>query len=211
MADPLQFPRWAVVETISLLIECLVFAIASNIVYLLQISIDAKAKVIFAFFTRMPWVPSYQTSFTRVMLTFHSIIAPTIVRLVYLQQTLDKADYMFGMVNAIIATQCVLHYTVMAASFSYLKPFLSAFDSNFGATVNLDTVAGSQYAPGSRNKGKSYMMKSMSRSDKVDELRTPRAADIDETRRNRTSSQDSKAPIIVKTRTFQVYTEPMAS
>lgn len=193
MADPLQFPRWAVVETISLLIECLVFAIASNIVYLLQISIDAKAKVIFAFFTRMP------------------IIAPTIVRLVYLQQTLDKADYMFGMVNAIIATQCVLHYTVMAASFSYLKPFLSAFDSNFGATVNLDTVAGSQYAPGSRNKGKSYMMKSMSRSDKVDELRTPRAADIDETRRNRTSSQDSKAPIIVKTRTFQVYTEPMAS
>lgn len=146
--------------------------------------------------------------FVGVMLTSPSIIAPTIVRLVYLRQGLNSSDYTFGLVNAIIATQFVLHYTIMAASFGYLKPFLSAFDSNLGATVNLETVAASQYVSGSQNKGNSYMMKSMSRSDETNESRTPRTA-TDESRRDRNSSQDSNAPIIVKTQTFQVYTEPM--
>lgn len=146
--------------------------------------------------------------FLGVMLTSPSILAPTIVRLIYLRQGLDRPDYTFGMVNAIIATQFVLHYTVMAASFGYLKPFLSAFDSNLGATVKLGTVAASQYLSGSQTKGNSYMMKTMSRTDKTNESRTPTAV-ADEPRRDRESSQDSDAPIIVKTRTFQVHTEPM--
>ena len=102
-----------------------------------------------------------------------------------------------------IATQCVLHYTVMAASFCYLKPFLSAFDSGFGATIRLDHHTGSQSYGKSQN---TYAMKSMSRAGTVDTKKIVRGTDA-ETERHRSSSQDSKAPIIMKTQTFQVHTE----
>jgi len=111
------------------------------------------------------------------------------------------------MINALIATQFVLHYTIMATSFAYLKPFLSTFDSNFGATIKLDASTVSSYHQGSKNQGNSYLMKPMSRSDAANESTTRRATDADETRRDRNSSQDSNAPIIVKIQNFQMHTE----
>ena len=118
-----------------------------------------------------------------------------------------------------------MHYTVMAASFAYLKPFLSAFDSNLCGTVKVDTAAQSSY-PSLRNpqsNGKSgggYSLKPISNTHSHghpgagsmvtsqmggDAMRRER----DERRRQRDSSQDSDAPIILKTQTFEVRTEQM--
>lgn len=49
----------------------------------------------------------------------------------YLRATFSpSSDFTFSITPAVICTQAAMHYTIMAASFAYLKPFLSAFDSN---------------------------------------------------------------------------------
>lgn len=123
-----------------------------------------------------------------------------VLRLVFLRTALHSSDYSLNAAKAVIAMQCVMHYTTMSASFSYLMPFLAAFDSNLGASTKLDTMvatrsserrdntAGSsghwraveQKAPGIRQDGGSMQQ------------------------RPREDSVDSKAPIIVKTTSYRV-------
>lgn len=122
------YPRWVAIETFSLLIEICIFGIFVSIIQILKMRRIVKLNVIIAFSTRLP------------------IIIPTVFRLIYLRRGLDAdQDPQFSLTNAIIATQVILHYTTMAASFAYLKPFLRAFDSNLGATVKVDTVVSTGY------------------------------------------------------------------
>ena len=95
--------------------------------------VKAKVKVVLAFSTRL------------------TVIIPTIFRLVYLKTNLQDPDPTFSLLYAVVAAQAVLHYTTMAASFAYLKPFLRAFDSNMGATVKVDTIVSNGYLTNSRN------------------------------------------------------------
>lgn len=125
---PSLYPRWVAIETVSLLIEILIFGIFVSIIHILKMRFSVKVKVLIAFSTRLP------------------IIVPIVFRLIYLRRALTTdGDPSFALTNAIIATQVVLHYTTMAASFAYLKPFLRAFDSNLCATVKVDTVVSSGY------------------------------------------------------------------
>lgn len=119
-------------ETFSLLIELAIFGVFVAIIHILKMRVAVKIKVIIAFSTRLP------------------VIVPTVFRLIYLRQGLfvdaEGDDPQFYLTNAVIATQVVLHYTTMAASFAYLKPFLRVFDSKMGATIEVDTVGSSEYA-----------------------------------------------------------------
>ena len=67
------------------------------------------------------------------------IIIPTVFRIALMKDYLASPDVTFDATNVTITTLVVLHYSLMAASFTYLKPFLRAFDSNLGATTKMDT------------------------------------------------------------------------
>lgn len=125
---PSLYGRWVAVEAVSMLIEVMIFAIFISIINILNMRRTVKIKVALAFATRLP------------------IIVPTVFRLFYLRIGLETSDdTVFALTNAIIATQIVLHYTTMAASFAYLKPFLRAFDSNLGGTVKFDATVSASY------------------------------------------------------------------
>lgn len=135
----------------------------------------------------------------------------------YLRSALSATDFTLAITSAIICTQCALHYTVMAASFAYLKPFLSAFDSNLGATVKLDTAYGSsnptarQGESGQLKSGGSYNLRPLGNGRSNTGVgvgsHVDRQGEREERRRQRDSSQDSNAPIIMKTQTYEVRTE----
>ena len=59
------------------------------------------------------------------MLTVIRVVIPVAVRLHYLYNAFRSSDYLFEVTNAVVATQCVLHFAVMSTSFFYLKPFLA--------------------------------------------------------------------------------------
>jgi hypothetical protein len=50
------------------------------------------------------------------------------LRIYYLKQVTSVEEPMVEAVNLVITTQVLLHYTIMAATFPCLKPFLSAFE-----------------------------------------------------------------------------------
>lgn len=88
----------------------------------------------------------------------------------------------------------------MSASFSYLKPFLAAFDSNLGASNRLDTVVATRSSERRQATGASSGHgRGERKSQKVD---AESLAAIRET------SEDSKAPIIYKTTSYRVEVEP---
>lgn len=129
----------------------------------------------------------------------HSVILPAALRLFYLRRAFHSSDYSIEATGAIIATQCVLHYSVMSASFSYLKPFLAAFDSNFGATIKLDTLAAAHSAQATKESGGG---RKQWHSERHTATATQGDLDLNQLRRN--NSQDSKAPIIFKTQSYRV-------
>lgn len=133
------FNRWLAVEIPSILIEAMLFTLFVSIVCMLRMSNSIKFKVISAFAIRL------------------TVIMPAILRITYLDSGIEStSDPLFALVDAVCATQAVLHYTTMAASFAYLKPFLRAFDSNFSATVKVDTVVSNGYPYGSSGTNNSH-------------------------------------------------------
>ena len=107
--------------------------------------------------------------------------------------------------GAVIATQCNMHYSIMSASLSYLKPFLAAFDSNFGASTKLDTIVATR---SSERRGKSQTGNEessshwRSRNGTGQTTTTPELGEAPMARRE--DSEDSEAPIILKTTTYTV-------
>jgi hypothetical protein len=140
-------------------------------------------------------------------LTSDSLCAIIALRLYYLHEAFSShANFTFSMTNSVITTQSALHFAVIAASFAYLKPFLSFFDSGLGATVKLDTVNLNSYPrQHSKTGGSGYAVKSSGgRSGRVISTVEPEKGGENV----RTSSQDSKTPIIMKTQTYEVRYEP---
>ena len=129
----------------------------------------------------------------------YSVIIPTTLRLLYFQTPSEANDYSLGATGLVIATQCAMHYSVMSASFSYLQPFLAAFDSNLGASTKLDTVVATRSSERRKGTGASisrgHTTASVQRNAEPSHLT------------KRPSSEDSKAPIIMKTTSYRVEVE----
>lgn len=125
---PSMFERWVAVETIGLFIEVCIFALFAGIISILKMRLMAKINVLLAFSIRL------------------TVIIPAVFRLWYINRGLHADnDALFALADAYIAAQAVLHYTTIASSFAYVRPFLRAFDSNLGATVKVDTVVSTGY------------------------------------------------------------------
>jgi hypothetical protein len=65
-----------------------------------------------------------------------SIIIPTAFRMKLLKTFFESSDPSFAATNVTFVTIVVVHYTVLAASFAHLEPFLRAFNSNSGRYHN---------------------------------------------------------------------------
>lgn len=178
---PNLFARWVAIESISIFIEIAIFAISVSVVWLVKLKWHAKIKVLFAFSTRLP------------------VIIPIAYRLKFLGEDLYAPDQTFGLVNSTIATQVVLHYTVMAASFAYLKPFLAVFDSNLCATVKFDQSR--SYNSSSQSRGGSV---SAGRLKSEVGANTYQMSNLEQRRNSTMSSRNSR-------RVSQTYTPRKAS
>lgn len=66
------------------------------------------------------------------MLIHHRLIAIAIVRINYIDGAINTIDPTLGSVNSSIATEALLHYSLMAATIPCLKPFVVAFNTGWG-------------------------------------------------------------------------------
>ena len=96
--------------------EVALFAIAVWLVWALQMPRRLKATVILAFALRLP------------------VIAASLARLADLGFAYGSAEPFFDIVPAGIATQCALHYSLMAATIPCMKPFIISFNTSWGTT-----------------------------------------------------------------------------
>ncbi|KAL3965072.1 hypothetical protein ACCO45_002076 [Purpureocillium lilacinum] len=139
------FTQWTVVETFSILIEVVVSGMAVALVWDLRMTFKVKVAVVCAFSAQL------------------LVIVPVIFRLIFVRRSLGTSDITFAWTEMALATQIVMHFSIMAATFPCLRQFLQAFDSGFGATTKMETQTGS----GSRTHN-SYAMQSL-RSKRGDE------------------------------------------
>ena len=66
------------------------------------------------------------------------IIVSTCMRIYYLKKIISVPKPTFEAMNLVIIIQILLHYTLMAAMFLCLKPFLSTFDKELWHASHLD-------------------------------------------------------------------------
>lgn len=85
------------------------------------------------------------------------VAIPVIFRLVFVRRSMDSPDATFGFTESAIATQVVMHFSIMAATFPCFRQFLQAFDSGLGATTKISTELGT----GSRSRS-GYVLQSLS-------------------------------------------------
>ncbi|KAJ6446908.1 C2H2 type zinc finger containing protein [Purpureocillium lavendulum] len=120
------FTRWAVVETLSILIEVSISAMAIALVWNLIMAFKVKVAVVCAFSAQL------------------LVIVPIIWRLIFVRRSLDTRDATFDWTEPALTTQVVMHFSIMAATFPCFRQFLQAFDSHWGATTKMsDTQTGS--------------------------------------------------------------------
>ncbi|KND88390.1 hypothetical protein TOPH_07024 [Tolypocladium ophioglossoides CBS 100239] len=118
------FTRWAVVEAFSVFIEVLISAMSVLLVWDLSMAFKTKVMVISAFSAQL------------------FVAIPIAFRLVFVHRSMDVPDATFGFTESAIATQVVMHFSVMAATFPCFRQFLQAFDSGLGATTKIATELG---------------------------------------------------------------------
>ena len=83
-------------------------------------------------------------------------------RIVHLKPVLADPDATYNSVDLIIVTLVVLHYSLMAATFPCLKPFLAAFDKELMHTSKLTSpLGGVSYSRSRRTQDKGYELHSV--------------------------------------------------
>lgn len=75
------------------------------------------------------------------------VVIPITYRLMFVHDAMKSHDATLGFTNSIIATQIVMHFSIMAATFPCFRQFLKAFDSGLGATANMDIKCGDDRRP----------------------------------------------------------------
>ncbi|KYK58764.1 hypothetical protein DCS_05782 [Drechmeria coniospora] len=119
------FVRVAIVESFSLLIEALISGMAVMLVWNLSMALKTKILVVAAFSAQL------------------LVIIPVSFRLLFVREVTVSDDVTFDFTNPAIATQVVMHFSIMAATFPCFRQFLQAFDSGLGATIGSDLGTGS--------------------------------------------------------------------
>jgi hypothetical protein len=108
--------------------EVALAAIATRIIWSLQISTPKKAGVAFAFLQRL------------------AIIAPIITHLHYLKVGYHSDDPSLRNTNATICKQAEIAFAIVAASVPCLRPFLTATATHYGAPAEGAKSSQGQYA-----------------------------------------------------------------
>ncbi|ODA84131.1 hypothetical protein RJ55_02649 [Drechmeria coniospora] len=119
------FVRVAIVESFSLLIEALISGMAVMLVWNLSMALKTKILVVAAFSAQL------------------LVIIPVSFRILFVREVTVSDDVTFDFTNPAIATQVVMHFSIMAATFPCFRQFLQAFDSGLGATIGSDLGTGS--------------------------------------------------------------------
>ncbi|PNY23636.1 Uncharacterized protein TCAP_06423, partial [Tolypocladium capitatum] len=113
--------RWAIVEAFSVFIEVLISGMSILLVWDLSTALRSKLMVIAAFSAQL---------FVAIPIGF---------RLSLVRKYMRGPEDSCGFTNAAIATQAVMHFSVMAATFPCFRQFLKAFDSGLCATTKIGT------------------------------------------------------------------------
>ncbi|KJZ71924.1 hypothetical protein HIM_08680 [Hirsutella minnesotensis 3608] len=153
---PTFFTRWAVAEGFSLLVEVLISSMAVVLVWNLSMATRTKVMVVLAFSAQL------------------LVAIPVALRLEFLRSRVrgPASDPLFAATNSAIATQVVVHLSVMAATFPCLRQFLQAFDSGLGATTKIPTELGT--GSRSQHSHSGYILQSRSVAGGTDDGRSVR-------------------------------------
>ncbi|PKX96226.1 uncharacterized protein P174DRAFT_450504 [Aspergillus novofumigatus IBT 16806] len=105
------------ITAFDVLTEALLVPLSVSLVWALQLRRKDKMTVVFAFGTRIV------------------VIILTIVRQSYLNTALQEHDHPLSLAPALIATEALLHFSIMLATVPCLKPFIVAFNTGWGQGV----------------------------------------------------------------------------
>lgn len=173
-----KFARWVSIESFSCVIESLLFTLSVHLLWSLYMPLGSKTIIAGAFSSRLLYVLSplvFLPKRADTIPIIYRIIIPTAFRIHYLQNNiLQDADTTFASINAVIATQVVLHFSLIAATIPCMKPFLAAFENDLG--YNVKSMVGAS-GSGSRHArdGGGYILHSVSHHNKNedDDVITP--------------------------------------
>ncbi|KAL6228766.1 hypothetical protein BDW75DRAFT_235668 [Aspergillus navahoensis] len=108
---------WKAITAFDVLTEVFLISLSVSLVWAVQMRRKEKMTVIFAFGTRI------------------LVIIPTIVRQSYLNTALKEKDAPSSLSDTLIATEVLLHCSIMLATVPCLKPFIIAFNTGWGQGV----------------------------------------------------------------------------
>lgn len=109
---------WITIEAISIFLESLLCIMSILLVWRLSLPIHTKIVVIFAFSIHL------------------FVVIPVAFRLISIR-SFSTTDIPLNLSNVVLATQIVMHYSTMAATFPCFRQFLQVFDSGLGATTGI--------------------------------------------------------------------------
>jgi len=99
------------------------------------------------------------------------VIAPAILRLIYLNQEFTSSDPTLHGVYASVCTQTQICYAIIGATIPCLRPFMAALSTNYGAPAQIRT------SPSGTKKSKyanDYNLSSLSKSSRSANLDKPK-------------------------------------
>ncbi|KAE8382354.1 hypothetical protein BDV26DRAFT_278141 [Aspergillus bertholletiae] len=105
---------WKVVTAFDVTIEAVLILLSVVLVWGIQMRLNEKATVIFAFATRI------------------SVIVLIIIRQTYLNTSLFHPNAPLHLSSALVVTTVLLHCSIMVATIPCLKPFIIAFNTGWG-------------------------------------------------------------------------------
>ncbi|KAH8422426.1 uncharacterized protein LDX57_000180 [Aspergillus melleus] len=115
--DPRVNNAWKGITIIDVVTEALLVALSVYLVWGIRMQFKQKVAVIFAFGTRA------------------TLIIISIVRQTYLNRAFSGTDISLRLSDALIATEVLLHFSIMAATMPCLKPFVVAFNTGWGQGI----------------------------------------------------------------------------
>ncbi|CZT50031.1 uncharacterized protein RSE6_10950 [Rhynchosporium secalis] len=135
-----QYPsllvRWQTVASMDIITELALFSTSIYLVKDLQLSLQKKLLVVFAFGLRLP------------------MIAPIILRLFSILAALNSQDPTLAGTMVIVYTQIELCYAIIAATLPCLRPFMNALSTHYGTPASLKITPNDSntYSPNSNSK-----------------------------------------------------------
>ncbi|TQV94294.1 MFS transporter [Cordyceps javanica] len=168
---PALFPRWLAIETVSLVIELLISGLAISLVLGLDMALQTKLIVIFAFSAQLlVAVPvAYRLVLLRDATAGTGTATTTTTTTTINHNHHPGRAVMFTLANTTIVTQVVMHFSVIAATFPCFRQFLQAFNNDFGATTKMGSADGTgrsgDRSQGDRSNGSYSMSVLPSRAD----------------------------------------------